>query len=72
MSKREVDFELDFGLEATLVYYVVDYPEGRSLDIDWIYYTDKEEKHNLSFLLSNDKFRDSMQELAKEDFENPY
>ena len=41
MSKREVDFELDFGLEATLVYYVVDYPEGRSLDIDWIYYTDK-------------------------------
>ena len=72
MSKREVEFELDFGVEATLVYYAVEYPEGLSLDIDHIYYGYGKNKHNMSFLLDNKTFYDAMQELANEDFEEPF
>ena len=72
MDKREVDFELDFNIEATLVYYVVDYPEGRSIDLDWVYYRNGKDKHDMSFLLEDKNFYSSMQELANEDFEEPF
>ena len=70
MDKREVLFELGCGVEATLVYYVVDYPEGRSVDLDWLYYRSGKEKHSMSFLLDDNNFRSNMQELAEDDFEN--
>ena len=72
MDKREVTFELDFGVEATLVYYAVEYPEGLSLDVDHIYYGYGKKKHDMSFLLDNKTFYDSMQELANEDFEEHF
>ena len=71
MDKREVLFELDFGIEATLVYYVVDYPEGLSVDIDHVYYGYGKNKHDMSFLLDDKNFYSCMQELANEDFEEP-
>jgi len=67
--KREVDFELDFGVEATLVYYAVEYPEGLSLDIDHVYYGYGKNKHNMNFLLENKKFNDAMEELMNDDFQ---
>ena len=72
MSKREVTFELDFDIEATLVYYAVEYPEGLSLDIDHVYYGYGKHKHDMNFLLDNKQFYDAMQELANEDFEEPF
>lgn len=72
MSKREVEFELDFGVEATLVYYAVECPEGLSLDIDHVYYGCGKNKHDMNFLLDNKHFYDAMQELANEDFEEPH
>ena len=66
--KKEVDFELACGVESTLVYYVVDYPEGRSVDLDWLYYRNGKDKHDMSFLLDDNSFRSYMQELAEEDF----
>ena len=72
MSKREVTFELDFDVEATLVYYAVEYPEGLNLDVDHVYYACGKKKHDMSFLLDNKRFYDSMQELANEDFEEPF
>ena len=71
MDKREVEFELECGVEATLVYYVVDYPEGRSVDLDWLYYRNGKDKHDMSFLLDDSSFRSYMQELANDDFEEP-
>ena len=69
--KKEVDFELGCGVEATLVYYVIDYPEGRSVDLDWLYYRNGKDKHDMSFLLDDNSFRSYMQELANDDFEEP-
>ena len=71
MDKREVLFELGCGIEATLVYYVVDYPEGLSIDIDYVYYGYGKNKHEMTFLLDDKQFYDYMQELANEDFEEP-
>jgi len=71
MDKREVLFELDCGVEATLVYYVTEYPEGVGLDIDHIYYGCGKNKHDMNFLLDNKTFYSYMQELANEDFEEP-
>ena len=72
MDKREVLFELDHGVEATLVYYVVDYPEGLSVDVDHVYYGGGLNKHDMNFLLENKQFYSYMQELANEDFEEPH
>ena len=69
MDKREVDFELECGVEATLVYYAVEYPEGLGLDIDHVYYGYGKNKHDMNFLLDNKKFYDYMHELMNEDFE---
>ena len=62
MDKREVLFELDYGVEATLVYYVVDYPEGLSVDVDHVYYGYGKNKHDMNFLLDNKQFYSCMQE----------
>ena len=72
MSKHEVTFELDHHIEATLVYNAVEYPEGLSLDIDHIYYGCGSNKHDMSFLLDDKNFYSCMQELANEDFEEPF
>ena len=52
LGKREVDFELDCGVEATLVYYAVEYPEGLGIDIDEVYYGYGKKQHDMSFLLA--------------------
>ena len=69
MDKREVDFELDTGVEVTLVYYITEYPEGTYVEVDWLYYKSGKDKHNMSFLLEDQRFYAYMQELANEDFE---
>ena len=69
MDTREVEFELEHGVEATLVYCVVEYPEGLGLDIDHVYYGYGKNKHDMNFLLDNKKFYDYMHELMNEDFE---
>jgi len=71
MDKREIEFELEYGVEATLVYYVTEYPEGVGLDIDHVYYGCGKNKHDMNFLLDNKQFYSYMQELANEDFEEP-
>ena len=69
LGKREVDFELDCGVEATLVYYAVEYPEGLGIDIDKVYYGYGKKQHDMSFLLDDKKFYEYMEELANESFE---
>jgi len=71
MDTREVEFELEHGVEATLVYCVVEYPEGVGVDIDHVYYGYGKNKHDMNFLLDNKIFYSYMQELANEDFEEP-
>jgi len=71
MDTREIEFELEYGVEATLVYCVVEYPEGVSVDIDHVYYGCGKNKHDMSFLLDNKQFYSCMQELVNEDFEEP-
>ena len=69
MDTREVEFELEHGVEATLVYCVVEYTEGLGLDIDHVYYGYGKNKHDMNFLLDNKQFYDYMHELMNEDFE---
>tara|TARA_R100000005_G_C4926241_1_gene157245 strand:+ start:218 stop:436 length:219 start_codon:yes stop_codon:yes gene_type:complete len=65
--KREVGFELDLGIEVTLVYYITEYPEGTYVEVDWLYYQSGKDKHNMSFLLEDKRFYEYMQEIASED-----
>jgi len=65
---REVNFELYCDVEATLVYYAVQYPEGLGIDLDHVYYGYGKNKHEMGFLLENKNFSEHMQELANEDF----
>ena len=69
---RKVNFELDgCGIEATLVYYIEEYPEGMHIHIDQVYYGYGKNKHDMSFLIDNKKFYESMVELSNEDcYEN--
>ena len=43
---REVNFELYCDVEATLVYYAVQYPEGLGIDLDHVYYGYGEDFHD--------------------------
>jgi len=65
--KREVDFELDLGIDVTLVYYITEYPEGTYVEVDWLYYKSGKDKHDMSFLLEDKGFYEYMQEIASED-----
>jgi len=69
LGKREVDFELECGVEATLVYYAVEYPEGLGIDIDHVYYGYGKKQHDMSFLLDDKRFYSYMEELSNEDFD---
>lgn len=65
--KQEIDFELGLGIDATLVYYITEYPEGTYIEVDSVYYHSGKEKHDMSFLLDDKTFYEYLQEIASED-----
>tara|TARA_R100000900_G_scaffold108784_1_gene84480 strand:- start:1704 stop:1919 length:216 start_codon:yes stop_codon:yes gene_type:complete len=65
--KKQIDFELGLGIDAALVYYITEYPEGTYIEVDSVYYQSGKEKHDMSFLLEDKTFHEHLHEIACED-----